>query len=259
MPRILISGASSGLGRALALAYAQPGAHLLLWGRRLQALQDTAAQAAVQGASAEIFQVDVRDWAVVNQTAAQILDSGGPPDVLIANAGISVGTLGAMQEDIEVFRAIMDSNWLGTVQTIAAFLPAMLQANSGHIVGVASVAGMRGLPGAGAYSASKAATIAYLESLRLELHGSGIHVTTLCPGYIDTAMTQGNPYPMPWLMPVDAAARQMRRAIDRGKAFVIVPWPMALVAWVLKCLPISLYDRLFRNAPRKPRRSRTDR
>jgi short-subunit dehydrogenase len=120
---------------------------------------------------------------------------------------------------------------------------------------MASVAGFRGLPGAGAYSASKAAAITYLESLRVELSGSGIAVVTLCPGYIDTPMTERNPYPMPFLLPVDEAARRMVRLIDRRQKFAVVPWQMGIVGAVLRVLPRWLYDRLFRNAPRKPRRA----
>jgi short-subunit dehydrogenase len=140
------------------------------------------------------------------------------------------------------------------VNTFASFLPAMRAAAAGTLVGIASVAGFRGLPGAGAYSASKAAAIAYLESLRVELRGTGISVVTISPGYIDTPMTQGNPYAMPFIIPADAAASRMADAIARRKRHVVIPWQMAIVGGMLKCLPRALYDRLFALAPRKPRR-----
>ncbi|HEV8519099.1 MAG TPA: SDR family NAD(P)-dependent oxidoreductase, partial [Burkholderiales bacterium] len=132
----------------------------------------------------------------------------------------------------------------------------MRAAGRGTLVGIASLAGYRGLPGAGAYSASKAAAISYLESLRVELQASGVKVITLCPGYIATPMTANNPYPMPFLMGPDAAARKIAAIIERGKTFAVIPWQMAAVAPLLRILPNWLYDRLFGNAPRKPRRQR---
>jgi short-subunit dehydrogenase len=129
----------------------------------------------------------------------------------------------------------------------------MREAGSGRLVGIASVAGFRGLPGSGAYSASKAAAISYLESLRVEVHGSGVKVVTLCPGYIRTPMTDINPYPMPFILEADDAARRMARVIARGCSFAVVPWQMGAVGWLLRRLPNWLYDRLFANAPHKPR------
>jgi short-subunit dehydrogenase len=139
------------------------------------------------------------------------------------------------------------------VQTFQPFVAGMRAARRGRLVGIASVAGIRGLPGAGAYSASKAAAIAYLESLRVELRGSGVKVVTLAPGYIATAMTAKNPYPMPFLMPVDKAVASMARHIERGSRFAVMPWPMGVVAAVMKWLPRPLYDFLFARAGRKPR------
>jgi short-subunit dehydrogenase len=148
---------------------------------------------------------------------------------------------------------VLDINVLGMVHTFAAFLPAMRARGKGVIAGVASVAGFRGLPGSGAYSASKAAAIAYLESLRVELVGSGVAVVTICPGYVATPMTERNPYRMPFLMAPESAARGIARAIERRSRFRVVPWPMALVGAVLRALPRWLYDRVFAKAPRKPR------
>jgi short-subunit dehydrogenase len=175
--------------------------------------------------------------------------------VVIANAGVSTGTSTERAEDGAVFQEVLDINVMGLVNTFQAFLPAMRSAASGTLVGIASVAGFRGLPGAGAYSASKAAAITYLESLRVELHGSGVAVVTICPGYIATPMTEHNPYPMPFMMPADAAARRMVNAIERRKRFVVIPWQMGVVGAVLKLVPRPLYDRLFARAPRKPRRT----
>jgi short-subunit dehydrogenase len=139
------------------------------------------------------------------------------------------------------------------VKTFQPFLTAMREAKRGALVGVASVAGFRGLPGSSAYSASKAAAISYLESLRVEMHGSGVKVVTLCPGYIKTPMTDINTYPMPFIIEAGDAARRMVRVIERGTSFAVVPWQMGVVGWVLRRLPRWLYDRLFAKAPHKAR------
>ncbi len=196
----------------------------------------------------------MRDATLLARAAADFIARFGPPDVVIANAGISRGTLTEHAEDAGVFREILDVNVLGLVHTFAPFVSPMRAAGRGALAGIASVAGFRGLPGAGAYSASKAAAIAYLESLRIELAGSGVAVVTICPGYVATPMTEKNPYRMPFLIGADRAARSIARAIARRRRFVVLPWPMALVGCALRVLPRRLYDTLFRYAPRKPRR-----
>ena len=143
---------------------------------------------------------------------------------------------------------------LGLVNAFQPFLAPMRAARRGTLVGVSSLAGFRGIPGSGAYSASKAAAIAYLESLRVELARSGIAVVTICPGYIATPMTAHNPYRMPFLMQPQAAARRIARAIARRRRFYVLPWQMAVAGRVLRSLPRPIYDRIFANAPRKPRR-----
>ena len=175
--------------------------------------------------------------------------------MVIANAGVSRGTLTEHPEDAIAFREVMDINVLGTVHTFAPFIAPMRAARRGALVGIASVAGFRGLPGAGAYSASKAAAITYLESLRLELAGSGVAVVTICPGYVATPMTDGNPYPMPFLMSPERAAASIARAIEHRRRFYVLPWQMAVVGRLLRLLPRPLYDFAFAHAPRKPRRS----
>lgn len=247
---VFITGASSGIGAALARHYAARGARLGLVARRGEQLATLAAACATP---CRIYPLDVADAAALADAAADFLAGFGPPDIVIANAGVSAGTLTEEAEDIPAFRRIFEINVLGMVHTFQPFVAAMRQAGCGRLVGVASVAGIRGLPGAGAYSASKAAVIAYLEALRVELAGSGIKVVTLAPGYIATPMTANNPYPMPFLMPVDAAVARMARHIERGTRFAVMPWPMAWVAAVMKLLPRPLYDRLAARAGRKPR------
>ena len=244
--RVFITGASSGLGAALARHYGAAGAQLGLAGRRLDGLQNTAA-----GLNARLYQADVRDAAAMQQAAAAFLSEVGVPDIVIAAAGISVGTLTDAAEDATVFRAVMDANVLGLVHTFQPFIAAMQ--SGGVLCGISSVAGVRGLPGGSAYSASKAAATVYLEALRLELKARGIAVVTVAPGYIDTPMTQVNPYAMPFKMTAQTAANKVARCIAQRRAFTVIPWQMTWVARVLKWLPIPVYDSLFEKAPRKPR------
>lgn len=251
-PIVFITGASSGIGAALARTYAAQGAHLGLVARRGDALTALANALPVP---CRIYPLDVSDAPALAAAAADFINTVGVPDIVIANAGISVGTLTQEVDDLPAFRRVFDINVMGMLHTFQPFIGAMQAAQNGRLVGIASVAGIRGLPGAGAYSASKAAAIAYLESLRVELRGSGIQVVTLAPGYIATPMTAQNPYPMPFLMPVDAAARSMVRHIARGSRYAVMPWPMGIVAAFLKWLPRPLFDAIFMHAGRKPRGS----
>jgi short-subunit dehydrogenase len=172
---------------------------------------------------------------------------------VIANAGISVGTRGDDVGDVAKLRRVLEVNVTGLAATLAAFAPAMREAGRGTLAGIASVAGFRGLPGAGAYSASKSAAINWLESLRAELHGSGVSVVCVCPGYIDTPMTQVNRYRMPFLLSADEAARRIARAIAARRRLAVIPWQMAAISLLMRAMPGALYDRLAARAPRKPR------
>jgi short-subunit dehydrogenase len=248
--KVFITGASSGIGAALAREYARRGAQLGLFARRADAL---AALAADLGTASAVYPGDVRDRPALAAAAADFIARYGAPDAVIANAGISRGTLSDHAEDNATFEAIMDTNVLGVLYTFQPFLPAMRNARAGTLVGIASIAGFRGLPGAGAYSASKAAVIRYLESLRVELRGSGVAVVTVCPGYVATPMTERNPYRMPFLLPADKAARLIVRAIARRKRFYVLPWPMGWLGRLFSAVPRPLYDRVFARAKRKPR------
>lgn len=253
--KVFITGASSGIGRALALFYATRGARLGLLARRAEALQTLAGELAAAGAGAVFtYPLDVTDAPGLQAAGADFMARCGVPDIVIANAGVSVGTLTEGGEDLEAIRRVFDVNVFGMAATFAPFAHAMRGAGGGRLVGIASVAGIRGLPGAEAYSASKAAAIAYLESLRLEMRDAGVKVVTICPGYIETPMTAVNPYRMPFLLPAPEAARRFARVIERGASYAVVPWQMGIVAKLLRVLPNALYDRLFARAPRKPRR-----
>lgn len=255
MKTVFITGASSGIGAALAEHYARQGARLGLVARR----QDMLEQLRLRLPHADnhrIYALDVTDHAALAAAAADFISMAGKVNVVIANAGISVGTLTEYEGDMAVFARVMETNLIATVATFAPFIAHMKQyamQEPCRLVGIGSVAGIRGLPGAGAYSASKAAIISYCESLRVELRDSGIRVVTIAPGYIDTPMTRHNPYRMPFLMPVHAFARAAIVTIDKGASYRIIPWQMGIVAKILRMLPNSLYDPVFEKALRKPR------
>lgn len=250
MRRIFITGASSGIGEALARHYAGADTALGLAARRAERLASLAEGLPGQHA---YYPLDVADTAALGAAADDFIARFGAPDLVIANAGVSVGTRGDELQDVAKLRRVLDVNVAGLAATLAAFAPAMRAAGGGTLAGIASIAGFRGLAGAGAYSASKAAAIAWLESLRAELRGSGVSVVTICPGYVETAMTRVNRFRMPFLLSAEEAARRIARAIDARRRLAVIPWPMAFVALLLRAMPGALYDRLAARAPRKPR------
>jgi short-subunit dehydrogenase len=248
--RIVITGASAGIGEALVRHYAGPETVIGLIARRREPLQ---ALARSLPGRFEIYALDVGNAAALERAAAEYCSRHGAPDLVIANAGLSVGTHGDDPADVEKLSRVLATNVIGLAASLAAFAPAMRAARGGTLCGIASIAGMRGVPGAGAYSASKAAAINWLESLRVELAGSGVAVVTICPGFIDTPMTRVNRYRMPFLLAADEAARRFARAIEARRRFAVIPWQMRLVSVLLRLTPPWLYDRLAARAPRKRR------
>lgn len=254
-PLVFITGASSGIGQALAARYAQAGWRLALVARRTAEVQ---AWARAQGLPADrvgIYRADVADVDSIVAAGQACVQAQGLPDVVIANAGISVGMDTAERADLEVLRDTLATNNIGLAATFHPFVRLMRQRGSGKLVGVASVAAIRGLPGHGAYCASKAAVVAYCESLRGELRRAGVQVVTLLPGYIATPLTARNPYKMPFLMPADRFADRAFQAITAGASYRVIPWQMGVVAKLMRLLPNPLFDRLFARRGRKPRRS----
>ncbi len=252
--KVFITGASSGIGAALARHYAARGATLGLAARRAAQMQELAASLSPQ---VSIYPLDVGDSAALAAAAQDFIGRHGVPDIVIANAGIGAGTRGDLAADIAVLSRILHTNVVGLAATLQPFVAPMRERGSGALVGIASVAGFRGLAGAGAYSASKSAAITWLEALRLELHGSGVDVITICPGYIATPLTAVNRYRMPFLLDAPEAARRIARAIEAKKRLAIIPWQMRIVFFFLRRMPNWLYDRLFARAPRRPHKLST--
>jgi short-subunit dehydrogenase len=253
-PLVFITGASSGIGQALAARYAQQGWRLALVARRLPEMQ---AWAQAQGLGAGRCQAYAADVSAIDSIVAagqRCIAEQGLPDVVIANAGISVGIDTALREDLDVLADTLALNNVGLAATFHPFLAAMRARGSGTLVGVASVAAIRGLPGHAAYCASKAGVVAYCESLRGECRGSGVRVVTLVPGYVATPLTAGNSYGMPFMLQADEFARRAVRAIDAGVSYRVIPWQMGVVAKLMRALPNALFDRLVAGRGRKKRR-----
>ncbi|MDZ7937492.1 MAG: SDR family oxidoreductase [Rhodoferax sp.] len=250
---VFITGASSGIGQALAARFYREGYTLALAARRTQAIEEWAAQ---QGLSLERFRIYQADVANVDSIVAAgqaCLQELGVPDVVIANAGISIGMDTAVRGDLDVMVQTFATNNVGLAATFHPFVDAMCQRGSGSLVGIGSVAGIRGLPGHGAYCASKAAVISYCESLRGELRSAGVRVVTLCPGYIDTPLTRKNRYAMPFLMQPEDFADRAYAAITDGVSYRVIPWQMGWVAKALRALPNALFDKVLAGRPRKHR------
>jgi short-subunit dehydrogenase len=260
-PLVFITGASSGIGQALAARYAQAGWRLALVARRTDVLREWAHAQALPPDRYAVYGADVADIDAIVAAGHACLQAQGLPDVVIANAGISIGMDTREREDLAVLQQVMNTNVMGMAATFHPFLQAMKNraAQMGHahyagtLVGIASVAGIRGMPGHAAYCASKAAAISYCESLRGELKSEGFKVVTLAPGYIQTPLTQKNKFPMPFLMRADDFAKAAFHAIEQGASFRVIPTPMAWVARILRVLPNALFDRAFKNVPRKHR------
>ena len=249
---VFITGASSGIGAALANEFANRGACLGLVARRRDALD--AVEAALPGKH-HTFVADVTDRDALICAAHAFDAAVGGTDIVIANAGISIGVKTEFYEDLEQFAKVMDTNVLGMAATFHPFIAGMKARRRGTLVGIASVAGMRGLPGSDAYCASKAAAIVYCESLRVEMAKHGIKVVTISPGFIRTSLTKKNPYQMPFLMDVDAFAQRAADAIVASVRYRTIPWQMGAVGMLLKLMPRWLFDRLMSNRKQKPRAS----
>lgn len=252
-PLVFITGASSGIGQALAASFYDAGYRLALVARRTAEIESWANARRLSADRYRIYSADVAQTDSIVAAGAACIAQQGLPDVVIANAGISVGIDTAERSDLDVLAQTFATNNVGLAATFHPFVKAMVERGSGRLVGIGSVAAIRGLPGHGAYCASKAGVVAYCESLRGELHNSGVKVVTLCPGYIDTPLTQGNRYGMPFLMKAEDFAAQALRTIEAGTSYRVIPWQMGVVAKIMRMLPNAVLDRAVQGRERKKR------
>lgn len=255
---VFITGASSGIGQAMAERFYTAGYALALVARRGEIIEAWAKERRLQDSRYAVYSADVSNVGSILAAARACIDKQGLPDVVIANAGVSIGIDTAIASDLEVMREVYATNNIGLAATFSAFIRPMEQRGSGQLVGIASVAGIRGLPGHGAYSSSKAAVISYCESLRGELKSSGIAVQTILPGYIATPLTANNKYKMQFLMQPEAFADKAFQAIESGTSYRVIPWQMGLVAKLLRLLPNWLFDKALKGRPRKHRSNSGD-
>jgi len=250
---VFITGASSGIGQALAARFASAGFRLALVARRGEEVGRWAEAQGVDRGRCAVYAADVRDVDAIDAAGRACIAAQGLPNVVIANAGISIGMDTAVRADLEVMRATFETNVIGVAATFHPFVAAMRERRAGCLVGIASVAGIRGMPGHGAYCSSKAAVISYCESLRGELREHGVKVVTIAPGYVDTPLTRRNRYPMPFLIDATEFADRAFTNIAAGASYRVIPWQMGWVARLLRALPDAAFDRLLAGRPRKRR------
>ncbi len=246
---ILITGASSGIGAALALEFAGPGARLALGGRNQARLSAVAEACSNAGAEPRVAALDVRERPALAAWIAEV-DHAAPLDLAIANAGVSAGTGGGAETEAQT-RRIVATNLDGVLNTVLPAVACMRPRGRGQVAIMSSLAAFRGFPGAPAYCASKAAVRVWGEALRGELHGAGIGVSVICPGYVRSPMTAVKDFPMPLLMDAERAARIIRRGLARNRPRIAFPWPLYAAVWLLSALPPRLTDPLLRRLPKK--------
>ena len=252
-PLLFITGASSGIGQAMARRFYDAGYSLALVARRTAEIKSWVNAEGLSASRYQIYSADVSDIDSIVAAGEACLQQQGVPDVVVANAGISIGMDTTVRSDLEVLQRTLATNNIGLAATFHPFVALMQKRGSGRLVGIGSVAGIRGLPGHGAYCASKAAVIAYCESLRGELRASGVKVVTICPGYVDTPLTRQNRYSMPFLMSAHDFADRAFTAVEAGASYRVIPWQMGVVATLLRALPNRLFDRALSGRPRKHR------
>jgi hypothetical protein len=239
MERIFITGASSGIGAALARHYAKSSATLGLMARRAPLLERLADELRGRGARVSIHVGDVTDTGCVHKSAERFVAEAGGADLVVANAGVGLAR-STLKSDVDRVARLMAVNVIGVTNTILPFVPHMLQKNEGTLVAIGSVAGFRALPGRAAYCASKAAVMAFMDGLRMELHGSGVHAMTICPGFVHTEMTEDARHPLPFVLDAPEAARMIAGAIEARRNTYTFPWQMNALKSLLKYAPEPL-------------------
>ncbi len=249
--RVFITGASSGIGAAIAKKFDSLGAQIGLVGRSQDKLD--AVLADMKHADQHVcYPLDVTDRSALF-AAAREFDSMAPVDIVLANAGISIGVKTEFEEDLDVLERVYRTNVFAMAATFHPFIAPMSKRGGGQFVGIGSVGGIRGLPGSEAYCSSKAAVISYLESLRNDVRKYGIRVTTICPGFVRTPLVAKNPYKMPFILEPEEFAERAVKAILARDSYRVIPWQMAWVARLLKILPDSVFDWALSGRGEKPR------
>ncbi len=248
----LVTGASSGIGWSLAHRLAQSGVEVALVARRRDRLDALASSIRAAGGEARVYETDVGNADDVVRTVQRADDEMGGLDLVVANAGVGTERWsGKLRwEDVQPAIAV---NVAGAAATLTAVLPRMVERGRGHLVGVSSLAGFRGMPRSAAYSASKAFVTTFLEALRVDLRGTGVHVTAVQPGFVRTPMTDANKFKMPFLMDVEEAVTQIVQGIESHASVVAFPAPMVAAARAGRLLPNALWDRAAASARRAKR------
>ncbi|MFH1808051.1 MAG: SDR family NAD(P)-dependent oxidoreductase [Pseudomonadota bacterium] len=243
---VVVTGAGSGIGRALVQALSAHGARVAALDLKAASLQPLALLPGVLP-----FTADVADGPRMAEVARQVHAEFGRVDLVVANAGVG-GLNPGYAFSTEIHQRTVDINVMGLVHSLAPYIPKMVERGGGHLVGISSLASFRGLPGAGSYSSTKAAQRILLESLRVDLKPRGVAVSCICPGFVKTAMTEHDEFPLPFMVPVDRAAQLILRAIQHRRSLYLFPWPMRLLTLFNRLLPDALFDWLL------PRLSRAD-
>lgn len=241
---VFLTGASSGIGEALAVAMAAKGAIIGLVARREELLNELKEKCEAAGGTARTFACDVTDSDALHKAADDFRSEFGHIDIMIANAGISGNNQPTRDYEPDAVKQVIDINLLGAVNAIHAVVPQMIERRSGHLVAIASLAGIRGLRKSAAYCASKAGMIAFFESVRLDVLHQGLDVTIIQPGFIKTPLTSGRHHKMPYLMELDDAVPLFMKAIENKSKFAAFPWQLAAFVRLGKIFPASLYDRI---------------
>jgi short-subunit dehydrogenase len=241
--RVFITGASSGLGEGLARHYARQGATVGLCARRADVLAGVARAIEDDGGRAAVYTADVGDTAAMAKAAGDFAAENGGADLVIANAGIGIPHQ-TLQGKSEPIARLLRINVIGVTNTIVPFVPVMVAQGAGTLVAMGSAAGERGLPGRAAYSASKAALATFMDALRLDLHGTGVHAMTLCPGFVHTPLTAKLPGKLPFVLELEPAVAQMAAAIERRERRFLFPWQIRLFAGVYRMAPEWLVRRM---------------
>lgn len=253
MEKVFITGASSGIGAAMAREFAARGAVLGLVARNSEKLEELIKSIPDGDSRCFAYTADVTDKDEIIAAARAFDSVCGGATIVVANAGISHGVKTEFYEDLEVLEKVYRTNVFAMANTFHPFIKPMKERGCGQLVGIGSVAGIRGLPGSEAYCASKSAVITYCESLRVEMKKHGITVTTICPGFVRTPLTSKNPYKMPFILEPEEFAKTAVDAIMSRTSYQVIPWQMGILAKILRLLPNWLFDRILAKRKQKPR------